>query len=134
MGENGIYCFTYSVPKRVRIAEHVIQTEDKDSVKVTASLGIYTLTADELTVIKDRHFLKERALLSSQAKPTRTRAAVFSQNKPSGSANALSDIQQQLPKDICQHLISSADKALYEAKDRGRNEVVSANDLLAVEA
>ncbi|MGP4788155.1 diguanylate cyclase [Psychrobacter sp. 1Y11] len=132
---NTAHAETLSIAEQLResIAEHIIQTEEKASVKVTASLGVYTLTADELAVIKEEHVLKQKAVLSSQAKQTRPRLPAFSQNNVSGSANALSDIQQQLPKDICQYLISSADKALYEAKDRGRNEVVSANDLLVVE-
>ncbi|MGP4952314.1 GGDEF domain-containing protein [Psychrobacter sp. T6-1] len=35
-----------------------------------------------------------------------------------------------LPNDICQYFISIADKALYKAKHLGRNQVVSANELL----
>lgn len=129
---NTAHAETLSIAEQLResIAAHIIQTEEKASVKVTASLGVYTLTAEELAMIKEERALEQKAVLSSQ---TRTRSPAFSQNNENGSANALSDIQQQLPKDICQYLISSADKALYEAKDRGRNEVVSANDLLAAE-
>lgn len=36
-----------------------------------------------------------------------------------------------LPNDICQHFICIADKALYKAKNLGRNQVISANELLA---
>lgn len=50
--------------------------------------------------------------------------------KPRHHRSALPpEYQTLLPPDICQRLICTADKALYEAKDRGRDQVVSANHM-----
>ncbi len=88
---------------RQDIAQHVIQAYDNIRFSITASFGLYTLTYSELSRLKQQH----HALESPAASRT------------------------PLPNDICQSIISIADKALYEAKDRGRNQVVSANALLA---
>jgi len=117
------------IAKQLRqdIAQHIIKVDDSVSFRVTASLGLYTLTYAEKMCLKQKYesiALKDRATLHS--KP---------QTAKSHSSNRMAKqiSKAQLPNDICQRLIRVADKALYEAKDRGRDQVVSANKMLAAE-
>lgn len=116
---------------RQSVGQYLIETDEGDRFKVTTSLGLYTLTSDELIVIKQRHHSSAEV---SSFRPNRFgffKSRQLNSNHPKIVSSSHS--QQQLPKDICQYLISIADKALYEAKGRGRNQVISANDLLAEE-
>lgn len=107
------------------IAKHVITVDDSIIFSVTASLGLYTLTHDERTCIKQAcETLNKKEAAQSLAKPQRIR----SYSSKHGSRQTPT---AQLPHDICQRLICMADKALYEAKDCGRDQVVSANEMLA---
>lgn len=121
---------------REKIAQHIIKTDEGSSFKMTASLGFYTLTSAELARIKTEHFSKQKLMLSSKPNSNlqpllaRFKSPESSQSKVSLLKESLAQ-SQQLPNDICQYLIGIADKALYKAKDRGRNQVVSANDLFA---
>ncbi|HCT73323.1 MULTISPECIES: GGDEF domain-containing protein [Psychrobacter] len=107
------------------IAKHIITVDDSIIFSVTASLGLYTLTHDERTCIKQAcETLNKKEAAQSLAKPQRIR----SYSSKHGSRQTPT---AQLPHDICQRLICMADKALYEAKDCGRDQVVSANEMLA---
>ncbi|MGO3120407.1 MAG: diguanylate cyclase [Moraxellaceae bacterium] len=112
---------------RRSIADHVIHIDSDKSCQVTASLGLYTLTNEERTVIKREY--ENVTQKEKQSQPRPANAARFYRSRQ-GDKQVLT---AQLPSDICQRLICIADKALYEAKNRGRDQVVSANRILESE-
>lgn len=113
---------------RGNIAQHVVQVADTVSLQVTASLGLHTLTYNELTYIREVHLSQKSPVSTSNpTKLQRIKLRGRSQTDQIASDTA----SAQLPSDICQCLISKADKALYKAKHRGRNQMVSFNDLSA---
>lgn len=137
---------------RAKIAEHMINIDDIINFQVTASMGLYTLNYIELMHIKQDCvpdvFYTERAkakhtqpfgrkakrIIAQKTKLNKLYIVTSRRTKKSAKqVPEPFDSQQtaQLFSDVCQRLISTTDKALYKAKDYGRNQVVSANNLLA---
>lgn len=101
------------------IAMHTVRVNAAIEFQMTASFGVYTLTYDELAQV----IYGKKA---DTAAYTHTKLG----SRKVTAEKAWEEILTQLSNDICQRLISTADKALYEAKDLGRNQVVSANTLI----
>ncbi|WP_367108870.1 GGDEF domain-containing protein [uncultured Psychrobacter sp.] len=111
---------------RSEIARYVVQVDNGPNFKVTASLGLYTLTHCA------RAFLKQEYLATAPKDATTLpikRRRTKSRQKGQLMTRSCDMVRAQLPIDTCQRLISIADKALYKAKAQGRNQVVSANQM-----
>lgn len=138
---------------RVKIANHQVCIEDGSAFFITASLGVYSVSDNDLSLLKSRcqtaaggaaslkpaplHSKNEKA--AAWSKPDLVKSAPKSTAKTLPKtlklAAALHKKRQpqhlnQLSSDVCQRVISTADKALYYAKNNGRNRVVSANLLI----
>lgn len=113
---------------RGNIAQHQVNVADDISFQVTASLGLHTLSYDELSYIKQSHLCQN----SPNTMPKLTKLQLIMLRGQALTDHLKSTAHNtQLPSDICQRLISVADKALYQAKHQGRNQVVSSSDVLA---
>lgn len=144
------YAMTLAEQLRENIAEHVVQLEGSAVLQITASMGLYTLVYDKLQQIK-REWKPADVALTHENWTIRNggpfinlkaHASVRSfqindnyRTKPRLDKRAILNLSQQhqemFASEICNCMISTADKALYKAKESGRNCVLSANILLA---
>ena len=108
---------------RLSIAEQTIVVDDNITFNVTASLGLYTLTHDERNCIK--HTCEKLSQVEAGYQVKKLKISKSDSERSDKNIDTA-----QLPQDICQRLICMADKALYNAKGRGRDKVVSANEML----
>ena len=149
---NTEHCIAMEIAEQLResIAQHVITLEDGTTFQITASLGVYTLTYAELLRIKqewqpaDASWAKDNwtignggpfVNLRAHASVRRLQINENDRTKLRLDKRAALDLSQQhqalFASEICNCIISTADKALYKAKEHGRNQVASANELMA---